>query len=151
MRKNLQARSILSSYRSQEETSLSSCGHICTDLDIPIAGEVEEKEELKNLVKLEKLVTVNGAVCSNPLIFFNPLIVWSPCSTYKEIKWLICTSRNWKLSQSEISSKGAGPFLKISFSFRCFSHIFAIAKQLPGFSIISTISMLISLLSYAWI
>ena len=31
------------------ETSLSSCGDICTDLDIPIARKVEENEELKNL------------------------------------------------------------------------------------------------------
>ena len=30
--------------------------------------------------------------------------------------------------------KDAGPFVKISF-FRCFSHIFAIANQLPAFSI----------------
>ena len=36
------------------ETSLSSCGHICTDLGIPVAGEVEEKEELKNLLKWGK-------------------------------------------------------------------------------------------------
>ena len=34
-----------------------------------------------------------------------------------------------------MSSKCAGPFLKISFFFRCFSHIFAIPKQLPGFFI----------------
>ena len=34
------------------ETSFSSCGHICTDFGIPIAGEVEEKGELKNLLKL---------------------------------------------------------------------------------------------------
>ena len=46
----------------------------------------------------------------------------------------VYTNRNWKLSQSNIISKEAGPFLKISF-FRCFSHIFAIANQLPGFSI----------------
>ena len=48
--------------------------------------------------------------------------------------WLICTSRNWKLSQSENLSKDAGLFLKISFVFRCFSDIFDIANQLPGFS-----------------
>ena len=29
---------------------MSSCGHICTHLGILIAGEVEEKEELKNLL-----------------------------------------------------------------------------------------------------
>ena len=28
------------------ETSLSSCGQTCTDLGIPIAGEVQEKEDL---------------------------------------------------------------------------------------------------------
>ena len=33
------------------ETSLSSCGHVCTDLGILIDGEVEEKEEQKNLLK----------------------------------------------------------------------------------------------------
>ena len=36
---------------------------------------------------------------------------------------VICTSRNWRLSQSELLSKNSGPFLKISF-FRCFFHIF---------------------------
>ena len=47
----------------------------------------------------------------------------------------VCTSRNWKPTQREILSKDAGPFIKI-FSFsRCFSHIFAIANQLAGFSI----------------
>ena len=29
---------------------MSSCGHTCTHLGIIIAGEVEEKEELKNLL-----------------------------------------------------------------------------------------------------
>ena len=33
------------------EISLSSCGRTGTDLGIPIAREVEEKEELKNLLK----------------------------------------------------------------------------------------------------
>ena len=47
----------------------------------------------------------------------------------------VCTSRNWKPPQREILSKDAGPFLKISFFSWCFSHIFAIEKQLPGFSI----------------
>ena len=32
------------------ETSLSSCGHTCTHLGILIAGEVAEKQELKNLL-----------------------------------------------------------------------------------------------------
>ena len=32
------------------ETLLSICGHTCTNLGILIAGEVEEKEELKNLL-----------------------------------------------------------------------------------------------------
>ena len=36
------------------ETSLSSCGHTCTHLGISIAGEVEEKKELKNLLKWGK-------------------------------------------------------------------------------------------------
>ena len=47
---NSQARLILSSYGNQAETSLWSCGHTRTDLGIPIAEEVEEKEELKNLI-----------------------------------------------------------------------------------------------------
>ena len=42
------------SYGNQVETSLSSCGHTCNDLGIPIAGEVEEKEELKNLLKWDE-------------------------------------------------------------------------------------------------
>ena len=47
---NSQARSILCSYGNQVETSLSSCGHTCTHLGILIAGEVAEKQELKNLL-----------------------------------------------------------------------------------------------------
>ena len=38
------------SYGNQVETSLSSCGHTCTHLCILIAGEMEEKEELQNLL-----------------------------------------------------------------------------------------------------
>ena len=37
-----------------EETSLRSCGHICTDLGIPKAGDTEEKEKLKKLLKWGK-------------------------------------------------------------------------------------------------
>ena len=37
-------------YGNQGETSLSSCCQTCTHLDILIVGEVEEKEELKNLL-----------------------------------------------------------------------------------------------------
>ena len=37
--------------------------------------------------------------------------------------------------ECKILSKDSGPFLKIPFFFSCFSHIFAIANQLPGFSI----------------
>ena len=47
---NSQARSILCSYGNQVETLLSSCGYTCTHLGILIAGIVEEKEELKNLL-----------------------------------------------------------------------------------------------------
>ena len=45
------------------------------------------------------------------------------------------TSRNRKLSQSQILSKDSDTFLKISVLFRGYSHIFAIANQQPGFSI----------------
>ena len=37
------------------ETSLSSCGHLYTHLGILTAGEVEEKEELKNLLMWGKV------------------------------------------------------------------------------------------------
>ena len=37
-------------YGNQGESSLSSCRQTCTHLGILIAGEVEEKEELKNLL-----------------------------------------------------------------------------------------------------
>ena len=40
-----------------------------------------------------------------------------------------------KVYQSQILSKDADTFLKISFFFRCYSHFFPIANQLPGFSI----------------
>ena len=36
------------------ETLLSSYGHKCVHLGIPIAGEMKEKEELKNLLKWGK-------------------------------------------------------------------------------------------------
>ena len=42
----MQARLILCSYGNQVEPSLWSCGHTCTDLDIPISAGVEEKKEL---------------------------------------------------------------------------------------------------------
>ena len=42
---------------------------------------------------------------------------------------------HWKLSQSQVLSKGADIFLKTSFFLRCYSHFFAIANQLPGSSI----------------
>ena len=72
---------------------MSSCGHTCTHLGILIAGEVEEKEELKNLlmwgkfsfhvmvdrklftyVKNKKQLTL---IVNYTLIIFNPLIVWN--------------------------------------------------------------------------
>ena len=49
-RRNSQTHSILCSYGNQVETSLPSCGHTCTHLGILIAGEVAEKQELKNLL-----------------------------------------------------------------------------------------------------
>ena len=36
------------------ETSVSSCDQACAHLGIPVAAEVEEKEELKNLLKWGK-------------------------------------------------------------------------------------------------
>ena len=42
------------SYGNQVETSLSSCGRTSTHLGIPITEEVEEKEELKNILKWAK-------------------------------------------------------------------------------------------------
>ena len=60
--------------------------------------------------------------------------IWIRWSIYGETSWLICTSRNWKLSQSQILSKNADTFFKICLLFRCYSHIFAVANQLPGFS-----------------
>ena len=53
-RRNLQARSILRSCENQVEATFSSCQHIYTHLSILIAGEVEEKEELKNLLMWHK-------------------------------------------------------------------------------------------------
>ena len=47
------------------ESSLSSCGHACTNLGIPIPGEEEEKEELENLLKWGKFsfyVTVDREI-----------------------------------------------------------------------------------------
>ena len=42
---------MLCGYGNQVESPLWNCGHTCTDLGIPIAGQVEEKEKLKNLLK----------------------------------------------------------------------------------------------------
>ena len=60
---------------------------------------------------------------------------WSRWFIYGETSWLSCTSRNWKLYQSQTLSKDADTFFKISFFLRCYSHFFVIANQLPGFSI----------------
>ena len=48
--KKFTSQSILCSYGTQVEASLSSCGHTCTHLGILIAEKVEEKEGLKNLL-----------------------------------------------------------------------------------------------------
>ena len=50
MENNSQACSILCSYGNHVETSLSTCCRIRTHLGILIIGEVEKKEELKNLL-----------------------------------------------------------------------------------------------------
>ena len=78
---------------------------------------------------------VKGDVWSNSLIF---LIHWLFGITHLESMFClrrsqVCPRRNWKRFQRQII-KDAGPFPKISF-FRCFTHIFAITKQLSGFSI----------------
>ena len=49
-KRNSPARSILCSYGNQLETLLSNCSHTFTHLGILIAGEVEEKEEMKNFL-----------------------------------------------------------------------------------------------------
>ena len=45
------------------------------------------------------------------------------------------TESNLSQIQSHILRNDVGPFFKISFLFRFFSHVFAIANQLPHFSI----------------
>ena len=62
-KRNSQAHAILCSYGSQVKTSLLRCGYTCSNLDIPIAADVEETEELKNLLKWVKFsfdVMVDG-------------------------------------------------------------------------------------------
>ena len=61
--------------------------------------------------------------------------IWSRCSFYGETRRLICTSRNWRLSQTEFLTKDADPFLADDFSSGVFSHIFTIANELTVFSI----------------
>ena len=63
------------------ETSLSRCGHTSTDLAISIAGGVDEKKEIKNMLKSVKVedflflngkihyVIINGALSGHSLIF----------------------------------------------------------------------------------
>ena len=66
-RRNSQARSILRSYGNQVQISLSSCGYTCSNLGILIAGEVGEKEELKNLLiwgKFFSHVMVDHEICT---------------------------------------------------------------------------------------
>ena len=62
--------------RNQVKTSLSSCGHICTNFSI---GS-RRKGRTENLLKCGKVsfyvmvdseVSVNGAIWSNPLIFLT--------------------------------------------------------------------------------
>ena len=74
---------------------------------------------------------------------FNSLIVWNnpsgvdvpltePGGSSYKPRWLLCTSRKWKLSQSEFLSKDVGPFLKIFF-FGCFFQIFEDVSSLTIF------------------
>ena len=80
---------------------------------------------------------------SNPLIFLPNYLfgIIHLESMFRLRRNQICTSRNGKSSQREILSKDAGLFIKIFFFSRCFSHIFAIANQLAGFSISSLASV----------
>ena len=79
---------------------------------------------------------VNAAVWSNPLIFLTHELfgITHTESMFRLRRNQVCISRNWKRSQREIS-EDEGPFLKMPFFSRCFSHMFAIAKQLTGFPI----------------
>ena len=61
------------------------------------------------------------------------LIVWSRWSIYRETSYLVCTSRNWKLTQSKILSKDANTLLKISFFFTCYSHFFCYSHSITWF------------------
>ena len=60
--------------------------------------------------------------------------IWSRCSFYGETRRLICTSRNWELSQTEFLTKDADLFLKCFF-FRHFFHVFTIGNELTSLSI----------------
>ena len=60
--------------------------------------------------------------------------IWSRCSFYGETRRLICTSRNWELSQTEFLTKDADLFLKCFF-FRRFFHVFTIGNELTSLSI----------------
>ena len=46
-------------YGNQVETSLSGCHHACTHLGILIAGEMEQKEDLKNLLMWGELILLS--------------------------------------------------------------------------------------------
>ena len=63
----------------------------------------------------------------------NTLTAWKVYK-YGESRRLICTRRNWKLSQTEFLTKNADLFLKMFF-LQSFFHIFTIANELTGFSI----------------
>ena len=54
----------------------------------------------------------------NSLIVWNNL-VWNRRSTYGESRWLICTSRNWKPSQSKILKQNVKKFKKLLTYFLC--------------------------------
>ena len=90
---------------------------------------------VQSFVVMEIRWKLHSQVVATNVLTYLKKPIWSRYSTYGENRWLICTSRNWKLFKREVLSKDAGPFLKISFFFSCFSHIFAIVNRLPGFSI----------------
>ena len=71
-------------------TSLSSCGHTCTHLGILIVGEVEEKEELKNLLMWSEF-------------FFQVMVDGKPCNTRK-IKLTFIVNKKFKIVNGAVRS-----------------------------------------------
>ena len=129
---------ILCSYGNQVETSLWSLGYTCIDLSIPIAWEVEanfnitKKNKIFDFLMEQHTMLYLMEPSRVNLNRFKPLIVWNnPFGVDDRFK----EKPDCWFAQAGTENSSRVKFFKMSLFFRCYSHIFAITNQFPGFSI----------------